>query len=123
MLIQARKISLKLQCEEFPMSVETTGANVQAGSASFPVVPLDWTKSFAESAKLCGGLCREAAKFTSRRLQEQVDYFQELAECDDPVKIFYCNGRFFQRSFANSAQDAQAAFTALQSSYNGSKRS
>lgn len=106
------------------MAVETAGANAPSGLASLPGVDLDWTKSFAESAKYCGGLCREAAKFSSRRFQEQIDYFRELAECDDPVKVMNCNGRFLQRSFTNSAQDARAAaLAALESSFGGSRTS
>jgi hypothetical protein len=62
---------------------------------------------------------RETAKFVSHRLQEQTDYFKELADCDNPVKLLNCNGEFVRRTLANSTEDAQSALAALQRSYSG----
>ncbi|SJZ31091.1 Phasin protein [Enhydrobacter aerosaccus] len=85
---------------------------------------LDWTKPFTDtSVKIVGGFCREALKFTSRRLQEQTDYFKELAECDNPAKFLSCNGEFLRKSLVNSVEDSQRAFAAIQGSLAGSKSS
>ncbi|MGD9881199.1 MAG: hypothetical protein AB7U95_13805 [Reyranella sp.] len=101
------------------MAYEQTTANEQAGLAFLPstFTSLDWTKPFTDaSVKMFGSLCKEASSFASRRLQEHADYFKELAECDSPAKILYCNGDFLRKSLVNSIEDAQRAFVALQGS-------
>lgn len=106
------------------MATETEATQAPSAPQPLPLVSPEWSKAFTDSsAKLYGGFYKEAAKFMSRRLEEQTDYLRALAKCDDPMKLMNCNSQFIMRSFTNCTEDAKAAFAALQHSYGWSSSS
>jgi hypothetical protein len=42
---------------------------------------------------------------TSRLLQDQCAHFQNLAECDDPLKMLVCQTEFAEKSFAANLEE------------------
>ncbi|WP_439404103.1 phasin family protein [Bradyrhizobium sp. DASA03076] len=85
-----------------------------SATPTFSFSPPDWLKTFNGSAKLpYTAISKEVWGFAASRLQDQAEYLNKLAKCDDAVEAIKCHFEFAQQSWSRSVGDVAKLFEHL----------
>lgn len=89
-------------------------ARPTAAASSTTFIPsMEWLKPLSEGPTKFYG---ELFGFMAKRLRTQADFFQGLADCDNPSDLLKHQANFIQAAWQSYSEDAQKALSSIQAS-------